>query len=515
MAKDEGNEKNIKQEIVCPYCFKKFVHSDVCFRSNTYFNDLFEIEERIGKRKSEIDFLSSNSERRELEKKFDIYERFLLKKDEKYQNFWDNFDGNTTEIKSKWDSCNPWDKPIISSGNGIKELLYDKDGFVRGAVDEFDKETEDRVCPHCHNPLPVSFGKNKVNNISIIGVVGSGKTVYISQLLKNFGQYVAKIGLSANSISDHEQLFIENNPVKKGIPLPDSTSAKSFSQPLFYDITKTANDKTIVETIVIYDIAGENCRDPKAMGLFGKYVKKADGIIFLIDPRQINFVTDTIDADEPAKALSTLHLILDKEQGSKCLVPIAVCISKSDECFNILPPVARQDIQVSSDFIKKPSFDARTFNSLVSGENGLARLMNNHAADVCQNLKTGYKNFNFFAVSAIGCTCGRTNDGLHTPNNIPRPKRIEEPLFWLFKQFGIIDTNDRVNRPFPVEQPAQYEYRKPFFGKAYLEKMEDDFSIFEEDEIRVSERVLKNKKWLTFSSEFDDLPIKQKETEEK
>ena len=65
------------------------------------------------------------------------------------------------------------------------------------AMDDFGKPTYRRVCPYCHNPLPMGFGKHRVKNISIIGITGAGKTVYISQLLKGMTEYAAKSGLGA------------------------------------------------------------------------------------------------------------------------------------------------------------------------------------------------------------------------------------------------------------------------------------------------------------------------------
>ena len=134
------------------------------------------------------------------------------------------------------------------------------DGFVTQAVDLFGKTTHSRVCPYCHNPLPLGFGKNKVKYISIIGITGSGKTVYISQLLKGMTDYASKVGLNAFFTSDHETNFILNNQVKQGKPLPDSTSPKRLSQPMFYDIVRDENGVQKTDTIVLYDIAGENCR---------------------------------------------------------------------------------------------------------------------------------------------------------------------------------------------------------------------------------------------------------------
>lgn len=514
-----------KYQIVCPYCFnevddghdgfnKPFSHKAVEFRAETFFQNEAAIEKELGVTKIDIDMMADEAEQKKMQSKYELATKFMLKTDEKYQKFWDNYEGQTTEKDERMNNgTHQWERPVISLWDGISQLIPDEDGFVTAAVDVFGKVTNRRVCPHCHNPLPINFGKNKVKNISIIGTTGAGKTVYISQLLKGMVDYATKSGLSAFYTSPHEAEFVEDNMVSEGVPLPDSTSPGRLSQPMFYDIVQSDGIKNKREdTIVLYDIAGENCKDPNSMIRFAKFVKHSDGIILLIDPEQLNFVVNTNTNPSivpPSQALNTLHSVLVTGQNNRCEIPMAVCVSKSDQCFDILPQIAQDQVQVAGeDMNGMPTreFDGKSYNQL---QQDLKELMIKNAKDVCGILMSGYLAFNFFALSAIGCKCDLNKDGYVAPIAKPNPRRIEEPILWLFKQFGFIKSNTRVLRPFKIPHEKRYEYKKPLLGKAFLIQHEVGYSEYEEEQVRTVPQVLKKGEWLRMSEEFSDLPVKQ------
>lgn len=510
-------------KIVCPYCFNRasggdgtpIPHTKVEFRSGTFFSGVREVEQKLGITELDIELIDDQDERARRKTEFENYKSFCLGRDPKYQNFWNGFDGKTTEQPSKSAEVqNPWELPIISRGKGIGRLVADEDGFVTQAVDIFGKTTHNRVCPYCHNPFPLGYGKNNVKYISIIGVVGSGKTVYISQLLKGMTDYASKVGMSAYFTSDHETNFIMSNQVRQGLPLPDSTSPKRLSQPMFYDIVKDNNGKLTTDTIVLYDIAGENCRNADDMVSFSQFVKHSDGIILLVDPKQLGFLPVELNEEEvdaPYRALNTLHSVLETRKDEKSGIPVAVCISKSDMCASILPPISQESVQSTqidtNTGLPKREFDGKTFNQLTRGNNGLTDLMRNNAVAVCQELTTGYLNYNFFAISAIGCPCDKSNN---SPLNRPDPKRIEEPILWLFKQFGFIKSNQKVQRPLPIKHADRFIYKKPFVGKPYLEQQPVELSEYEEDEVRIVPQVKVKGEWYELTDEYTQLTIKQR-----
>lgn len=463
-------------QITCPYCFEKFSHKDVHFRMETEFDES-ELNDE-GMTENELERLPNTTKKQQLMEQTRIRKPFLRKDDEKYTNWWKEY-GTTSEkslgLDKKWRGgvhqlpiLNPTlstDQQVLKrnpSGNSENNdfFIYDGDGLACGIEDIFGKKTMRRVCPKCHNPLPRQYGKNPVKFISVIGVTGAGKTVYISQLLKYISKYAAYLNQTAFFTSDHESDFIEDNPVEMGKELPNSTVAGTFSQPMFYDFISRNGDKLITNTIVIYDIAGEDCQTARNMEKYADYINYSNGIILLVDPGQLRWVDKQVPT-EPQAVLETIYGATKQPVTQLCEIPVAVCVSKSDT-FEEIIPAGKKDIACVRDSImgsKIPVFNATDYNEL---EQQLREAMNEELA---QALNNKYKFFNYFAFSAIGGPVrekvSRLEDGrdivVTYPVAPPIPRRIAEPLFWLFYRFGFIKSDVPVRLPVPREMPEYIE----------------------------------------------------------
>ena len=105
--------------IVCPYCFNRasggngepISHKMVEFRSETSFSNVHEIEQKLGIKELDLELMDDSNERARKTKEFETYKRFCLGKDQKYQDFWDNFEGKTTEP-----SCRRYGRLCNASG---------------------------------------------------------------------------------------------------------------------------------------------------------------------------------------------------------------------------------------------------------------------------------------------------------------------------------------------------------------------------------------------------------------
>lgn len=478
-------------EIRCPYCFKSFSHEDVHFRMETEFDEN-ELNDE-GMTESEIERLPNTTRKSYLMEQTKMRKPFLRKDDEKYTDFWKKFKSTTEKslgLDRKWIGgvhqlpvLDPKDREVQNILKRVREnsmdfgevydrskdyFIYDGDEMVCGIEDVFGQKTMRRVCPECHNPLPRQYGKNPVKFISVIGVTGAGKTVYISQLLKYISKYAAYLNQNAFFTSDHESNFIEDNPVEMDVALPNSTVAGTFSQPMFYDFISKEKNTLITNTIVIYDIAGEDCKTATTMAKYGDYINYSDGIILLVDPGQLKW-TDKDVPTEPKAVLNTIYVATKNSVTSLSEIPVAVCVSKSDT-FEEMIPAAKKDIVCAKDYImetKVPVFNATDYNEL---EKQLCEAMSDELAVALENK---YKYYNYFAFSAIGGPVReeayktevgeilRTEDGKvimkSYPIAPPVPRRIAEPLFWLFYRFGFIKSEVPIRLPMPREMPSQIE----------------------------------------------------------
>lgn len=430
--------------IFCPYCFNKghgpMSHTDVQFRSNTYFK-----EEDL----DSMDIQYGSNE-------YNQYHSFVSGEDPVYQQFWKNY-GETTELKPKGMALGetvPWERPIISDDK-ISKLLMDSQGFVEGCVDIFGKESFNRVCPYCHNPLPTQFGKYPVENISIVGINGAGKTVYLAQLLKHMGKYSANIGMSCVKTSSRVNEFIENNDPNnydsssKTRTAVQSTVSGKLSQPLCYLLT---NNDSVKKMIVLYDIAGEDCKSQEQLQKFAPFIKRSSGILVLIPPAQLGFLDESdnqsdFESLDAHTAINSITNILPQNNAGKCEIPIALCISKADKLVygkhRILPPdtIILQDVSIQK--IGEPIFNGSEYSYV---HKIVKPIFEENIYDVTTTLKNNYERSNYFAFSSIRCGI---DENTKVPISEAFPVRIEEPIYWLFKQFGYISTNEQVPIPYP------------------------------------------------------------------
>lgn len=481
-------------KITCPYCFNEFSHAHVHFRAKTGYRSKREIEVELGYSKGDAE--ASEDEKRLAA--FELREKYYMAgMSTNLKKYWADFEGVPTEPvnQKNLSSIKPWEYPVLDN-RSIHHLLQESDGMVDGCVDLLGNETHSRVCPFCNNPLPKGYGKYPIKKIAIVGITNSGKTVYISQLLNIIEDYAPKVGISAYPKSDNEYRFIKDNRIEKGIEVPKPTTTKHLSQPMFYDISKRdRSGKGETTTIVLYDIAGENCESVRQLeeSRFAKFIKQADGIILLIDPAQL-FSNHDANVGKPNLVVNTLHnlgLESDTKDNNRCKIPIAVTISKSDTQMDILPYMAQDEVQQTGlDELKRPliQFNAKYYNQLQSE---LDNLINNNAAAAAlrQALFQEYQKYNWFAICAIGCniikiTNEETGMPIFVPETVPMPKRIEEPMFWLFKQFGFIGTNDKVNLPsYRVERVNTFQVKKGLFGREKLIPYTTEVTIKDEESL--------------------------------
>lgn len=498
-----------KQAIVCPYCFKTFSHKDVHFRMESYFDQNNLNDEGYQEEDFQTPGVVPEQDKERLLKQTEERKPFLIGDDPLYTAWWKNY-GETSEQAYGIDSklpCKVYQLPIIdpsdekdqkslsiinSEGSGIdRYLVLDGDGMAVSVVDIFGHETRRRLCPHCHNPLPINYGKNQVQFISIIGIVGSGKTVYLSQLLSNVQNQVARLNMTATATTDIAN-FIQSNPVREDEPLPPASVEGRFLQPMVYDITRSLSDSEIVtNTIVFYDIAGEDCQSPNAMNKYGKFVQYSNAIFLLIDPAQLGLKQKGVIKD--GRMMLQSHIVLDtirnvflKLPGNKkCEIPLAVCVSKSDTILRYIKDeeankIADSDIITLKDDITQafiPEFNAAEYNKL----NQEIRKLAQRDGALLAALYNGFRTYNFFAFSATGCATEvrmdeNTGESYQYLTGPATPKRIAEPLFWIFCKLGYIKPHEPILAPVPrnPELWFEVEVKTGLFRKEKFLKKESD-----------------------------------------
>lgn len=419
--------------IKCPYCFSEFRHTQVCFKAKTVFTeqDLENQEEDVILDYSQYS-IGKATEKRNLKRKFFQCE------DEEYKNFWREYPGS----EPNWDYK---DHAVItpeSTDMMKKEVGYGRDanGFVDHVVDYFQKKSMIRICPHCHNRLPRGYGKFPVYFIAIVGAVHSGKTVYLSQLMKYLDSKISEIGMAAFREEGIDKFLCEN-PVERDRDLPASTLPEHLSEPLFYLIGGERQSYHLV----FYDIAGENCTDVEKMEKFGPFIRNADGILLLLDPAQFPQLCNEYSpgAVEPESVIRTMRssFISSESKFGKWDTPVAVVLTKSDKLKYDGKPIP-EIVSFKNDILYENQKYDRSVSQKTNQElrNVFSKIPRGNL--LLKNLDACFKKYAFFAVSMLehGDKTVKTASGeeRNRPNESPDTIRIEEPLFWILDQYDLI-----------------------------------------------------------------------------
>lgn len=497
-------------EITCPYCFGKMRDDEVLFRS-----------ERVSQGECDIlpdeyddleDFTRGyqGPDKEEILQRYREWEFFAEGEDPLYERFWSNFGGTTeTHLADEVLKVKAYRRKVIDPGNEAHHrylkpqedgnyFIYDGQNMVAQIELLSGEKCNRRVCKHCHNPLPDNYGRNPVKFAAIVGITGSGKTVYLSQLLRNMGTYAVKVGLSAIVNTDSARTFLKNNPVTAGKALPGSTPKDSFQQPLFYELERDVGYGRVTETFVLYDVAGEVFDERELVNRFAPYLEHADGIVLLIDPMQIQAISGVAEEN---KALNETTAVLDALRGyhfndgqQRAEIPVAVCISKADAravqsvLDDELKAMLRNDVVGIEDRrgFNLPLFNAEAYNPILRKLFDFFRVND----PVLAQRMRGFASYAYFAFTALGCdtedVVGDNGAKYQCPVGPVIPKRIEEPLLWLFHEFGYIGVNQAI------DYPDRDNTECPNCGSREVEELPED-----KREIKVRRGLIKKKIYAT------------------
>ncbi|MBB5872973.1 hypothetical protein F4553_006407 [Allocatelliglobosispora scoriae] len=318
-----------------------------------------------------------------------------------------------------------------------------------------------RVCPHCHTPLPVSFGTSNSPLIAMIGAKGTGKSVYLTVLAnelrvglrRRFQSAVRLTGDAQGGFSSPQQ-WLDNNVklVYENHALPPQTAAATGGrrEPLVFEWRQPRTLygflKRIATTYLsFYDTAGEDLSSLRSAQDLA-YLDAADALILLLDPFMLPQARDRISV--PTQAITeepTIQILGQVTEalrtsrhipGSKRIkIPVAVAFAKIDAFFDILDP---------DDPLLRPPVAAGGVYDETAGrathEHVRALLDDWGGDDIDSYLQTNYTTFRYFVVSSLGAPPDYANAKVDAGG--VRPYRVDEPLVWLLSRFGVVPSRE-------------------------------------------------------------------------
>jgi GTPase SAR1 family protein len=395
-------------DIVCPYCFSKFHHEDVVFRAAHHRDD---------------------------------DEALALQEDEKLNDYRAKFGlAPIDELEA-----------IVEPRTIPAENKIYSDRVLMGVSDKYSVVTRKRLCPGCHNELPVTSGKYPSNIISIVGATSVGKSVYITSLIHTL-QHVTANNFSAaciplnNAISrrfrdDYELPLFENGT------LLEATATTKRQEPFIFQFVFKDEDKAPL-TLVFFDVAGEGMTEQEYLQLHAPHIKNSAGILFLVDPMQIRAIRQKMLhqmgenpgeivglAAEPREVVVSLFEdFISHQENNKTDIPTAVVLTKSDLLYAI-----------SSDEGEYIRTNSNVFNNVthsgylnldeyenINGE--IRRFLAKVDNPFVGSIDVYFREASYFAVSALG-----SNPVDRQVSGIISPIRVDEPFIWLLYKLGYIE----------------------------------------------------------------------------
>ena len=336
------------------------------------------------------------------------------------------------------------------------------------------KKTHTHVCPSCHNSLPESTLTGDDIIISIIGSRGAGKSQFVGVVIHELEKAVfPKFGgtmLGLEDTLDRYKDIYESKLYNPNAPsLADRTTSSLVAgtgpayRPFIYTVSFEPRGRLTRErsySLVFYDTAGEDLAKEEKIREAVKHIRKSSGIIFVLDPVQLQDVQNELedkDGDalehstglergeeitDPNKILSDVSALIRRDGKSssksrKISTPVAAVFSKLDALVSLLPP-GYPALEVSP-HRGEGAFDDEDQHNINSEIESL--LKNWGETGFVMQLRKNYKKRSYFAISALGLNNTPKEGKKISP---PRPHRVEDPILWILNKSGVIPSKNTL-----------------------------------------------------------------------
>lgn len=320
-----------------------------------------------------------------------------------------------------------------------------------------------RLCPQCHNPLPKTIDDSNDMIISIIGARDSGKSNYIGVLtheLKNrvFNKFDFSFGMIKESQDEYRDrfgryLYPEEYAGQKAgtgqahtVPRTEAHvkgSSVTMSPPIVCELAKKHGGKIERYSLSFLDSAGEDFEDPVAMSTVMPYIAHSKGIIFLLDPMQIQDVRNQVEESVVKRSgsaqwgevishediisnVATLIRTNRKMKRDKVIdIPVVITFSKFDALRDIVDPSSR--LWKDSTHVNSGAFDEIDLNQVNDEIVGLLHTWG--ASGFIEKVNTEFSNVKFLPCSAFG-SCPDQARNVAPPKSL----RLEDGVLWILKE---------------------------------------------------------------------------------
>jgi Double-GTPase 2 len=315
-------------------------------------------------------------------------------------------------------------------------------------------QTTTRVCPRCHETLPVHFGRIDSQLIALVGARDSGKTVFMTVLMHEFEFRLGdRLGASIPGADDETRSSFRRDYEQRlyeGHSLPDPTfpvaaDRQGYRPPMVFKFKRQAPSRLRRRTrqtlLSFFDTAGEDLTTKASTQLNGRYLEAADAIILILDPLQMPggrrlaakeaLQQDPRPEDDPYGVLQRITEMLQAgHRDRKVRKPLAVAFTKLDAFWHEFrdgSPLQRSEPKGAG---------CDELDSLDVHRQVQALLHDWDGQQIDRYLQHHYRCYRYFGVSALGA--------IPTPDRrisgVIQPYRVGDPLVWLLARERIVRT---------------------------------------------------------------------------
>jgi len=389
------------------------------------------------------------------------------------------------------------------------ESDIEKYGFIQRITftrDEKKIASDQRLCPNCHNNLPIGYGIRDTILISILGDARSGKSVFLTMLiaeLENNPDFTSKITFIGDKQVRENFYKTYQKPLLKELALISSTKRKKIPPYAFnYWYQYKDEDGVFQENtidIIFYDIAGEDLRDDSGIRNNGFNIKDSSGLIFLVDPTNFSRLSDLFRFSDAAlieaipeensnqaifNTLYNYFLGFDREKSQ---IPFALAVSKADLFryvnFSFFKNKPENRIQhMLDDEIHRGAVNMPSIKGINQEVRELLSYL--HEESIINNAVGCFKNVNYFAISSLGKkpTVEQISDP-ETNETVEKgfvdapiePFRVKDPFYWILMRNQLMLKHENSRYFFHGDTALELDEIEP---KPIWQSIVDIFSRF-------------------------------------
>ncbi|TVL99007.1 MAG: hypothetical protein CV087_19690 [Candidatus Brocadia sp. WS118] len=305
-------------------------------------------------------------------------------------------------------------------------------------------------CPHCSRELPSDFFASMSSSIAVIGGRDAGKSSFITvfcDILLNKPSILNELGIfgsilnpdGAEQFESNRWMLIDQNTTLSG--------TVEMQNPIVVRLQSKYHKRSMYITLI--DSPGEHFEELSTLIAHHPTLQYADGIIFLMNPLDINGIVELIEQENPGTVpsrferpitpnfnlvenLHKLYITTKRiDPNSQISVPTVFCLSRADLLEDVTSLYIPQDVDTNLAEVE----DVMEEMELVASD--LHELLEETDMRLLNLMAKSFNKYKLFPVSPLGkAPTGQA--GRQTIIGGIEPKGILQPFIWLLLEFNFI-----------------------------------------------------------------------------